>query len=205
MSDTEIAGYSYGTGAAAKFPISIDGLELLAKRVFLTDEDASYLPMAGEVISDRIGDELNVWYGFLGSHSHLVYCFTGTDGKIDNSYLTAVRKRFRQLILHTCNRPYDQDWLNFHHEIGLQHHRTKKNQTDSVQSVPTISHRYLVAFIHPIMATNKPFVAKKRHSEEEVEEIHAAWFKLPVMPVALSSYLHGVTVHGYLGQDDQSK
>lgn len=188
MSITEITGYTYGTGAVAESPISIDDFELLKKSVLFTDEDVRYLRMAGEVLSDQVEDVLDVWYGFVASHSHLVHYFTGADGQPDNSYLTAVRKRFGQWILDTCNRPYNQDWLNYQHEIGLRHHRSKKNQTDSVQSVSNISHRYLVAFIYPITATIKPFLAKKGHSREEVENMHAAWFKSLVLQVALWSY-----------------
>jgi protoglobin len=79
---------------------------------------------------------LNLWYGFVGSHPHLVYYFTGSDGQPNAGYLNAVRQRFSQWILDTCNRSYDQDWLDYQYEIGLRHHRSKKNQTDSVQSVP---------------------------------------------------------------------
>lgn len=82
----------------------------------------------------------------------------------------------------------DQDWLNYQHEIGLRHHRTKKNKTDKVQSVPNISHRYIVAFIYPITATIKPFLAKKGNSPDEVEKMHQAWFKSVVLQVALWSY-----------------
>ncbi len=87
-----------------------------------------------------------------------------------------------------CNRPYDQDWLNYQHEIGLRHHRNNKNQTDGVQSVPNISHRYMTAFIFPITATIKPFLTKKGHTPEEVDKMHQAWFKSVVLQVALWSY-----------------
>ncbi len=46
-------------------------------------------------------------------------------------------------------------------EIGLRHHRTKRNQTDDVNAVPSIHHRYMTAFIYPITATIKPFLVKK--------------------------------------------
>jgi hypothetical protein len=188
MSQKNIAGYTYGTKEAAKSPISIEEFELLKKSVLFTEEDKEYLRMAGKVLADQIDDVLDLWYGFVASHPHLVYYFTGPDGKPDVNYLTAVRHRFGQWILDTCNRPYDQDWLNYQHEIGLRHHRTKKNKTDKVQSVPNISYRYLVAFIYPITATIKPFLAKKGNSPDEVEKMHQAWFKSVVLQVALWSY-----------------
>jgi hypothetical protein len=144
--------------------------------------------MAGRVLADQIEDVLDLWYGFVASHPHLVYYFTGQNGQPNTDYLAAVRPRFGQWILDTCNRPYDQDWLNYQHEIGLRHHRSKKNKTDKVQSVPNISHRYIVAFIYPITATIKPFLAKNGNSPDEVEKMHQAWFKSVVLQVALWSY-----------------
>jgi hypothetical protein len=46
----------------------------------------------------------------------------------------------------------------------------------------------MVAFIYPITATIKPFLAKKGHSAEEVDKMHQAWFKSVVLQVTLWSY-----------------
>jgi hypothetical protein len=188
MSSKAIVGYTYGTGAVPRSPVSMEDLELLKKSVFFTEEDEKYLRMAGEVLADQVEEILDLWYGFVGSHPHLVYYFTGSDGQPNAAYLNAVRQRFTQWVLDTCDRPYDQDWLNYQHEIGLRHHRSKKNQTDGVQSVPNIAQRYLVAFIYPITATIKPFLAKKGHVSDEVEKMYQAWFKSVVLHVTLWSY-----------------
>jgi hypothetical protein len=187
MADTSIPGYTYGSEQVACSPLGLKDLEDLKKAVLFGPEDERYLRMAGEVLADQIEDVLDVWYGFVASHPHLVYYFTNGRGNANSEYLAAVRKRFGQWILDTCNRPYDQAWLDYAHEIGLRHHRTKKNQTDGVQSVPIVNHRYMVAFIYPITATIKPFLAKKGHSPEDVEKMHQAWFKSVVMQVALWS------------------
>lgn len=183
---TNIAGYTYGS--VPQSPVTLKDLEELKQAVLFTAEDAKYLKMAGEVLKDQIDAVLDLWYGFVGSHPHLVYYFAGPDGKPDADYLAKVRKRFGQWILDTCTRPYDQTWLNYQHEIGLRHHRTKKNQTDRVRSVPNVPLRYLIAFIYPITATIKPFLAKKGHSPDEVEKMHQAWFKSVTLQVALWSY-----------------
>ncbi len=183
---TNIPGYTYGSAAPSS--VTMKEFEELKKAVLFTAEDEKYLKMAGEVLKDQIDAVLDLWYGFVGSHPHLVYYFSGPDGKPDANYLAAVRKRFGQWILDTCYRPYDQTWLNYQHEIGLRHHRTKKNQTDRVQSVPIVPLRYLIAFIYPITATIKPFLAKKGHSPEEVDKMHQAWFKSVTLQVALWSY-----------------
>ncbi len=181
-----IAGYTYGS--VPQSPVTLKELEELKKAVLFSAEDEKYLKLAGEVLKDQIDAILDLWYGFVGSHPHLVYYFSGPDGKPDANYLAAVRKRFGQWILDTCTRPYDQTWLNYQHEIGLRHHRTKKNKTDNVSSVPNVPLRYLIAFIYPITATLKPFLAKKGHSPEEVEKMHQAWFKSVTLQVALWSY-----------------
>jgi hypothetical protein len=188
-----IPGYTYGTSQVAPSPLTLEDLDNLKKAVLFTEEDERYLRMAGEVLADQIEEVLDLWYGFVGSHPHLVYYFTDGKGNANAEYLAAVRKRFGQWILDTCNRPYDKDWLNYAHEIGLRHHRTKKNQTDGVNSVPVVNYRYMVAFIYPITATIKPFLAKKGHSAEEVEKMHQAWFKSVVLQVALWSapYVRG--------------
>lgn len=188
MKSTLIPGYTYGTAVVPPSPVSLEEFELLKKSVLFTEEDEKYLRLAGDVLADQVEAVLDLWYGFVASHPHLVYYFSGPDGQPNADYLAAVRRRFGQWILDTCQRPYDQDWLSYQHEIGLRHHRAKKNQTDQVQSVPHIPHRYLVAFIYPITATIRPFLANKGHSAEEVEKMHQAWFKSVVLQVALWSY-----------------
>ncbi len=187
MGVMNIPGYTYDSGSTARSPLTLEELEKLKKAVLFTEEDERYLRMAGQVLADQVEDVLDVWYGFVASHPHLVYYFTDGKGNASDEYLAAVRKRFGQWILDTCNRPYDQKWLNYAHEIGLRHHRTKKNRTDNVRSVPNVSFRYMVAFIYPITATIKPFLAKKGHSAEQVEKMHQAWFKSVVLQVALWS------------------
>ncbi len=187
MGVMNIPGYTYDSGSTARSPLTLEELEKLKKAVLFTEEDERYLRMAGQVLADQIEDVLDVWYGFVASHPHLVYYFTDGKGNASDEYLAAVRKRFGQWILDTCNRPYDQKWLNYAHEIGLRHHRSKKNRTDNVRSVPNVSFRYMVAFIYPITATIKPFLAKKGHSAEQVEKMHQAWFKSVVLQVALWS------------------
>jgi hypothetical protein len=183
---TSIPGYTYGT-TATKSPITIAELEDLKKSVLFGPEDVKYLRMAGDVLKDQTEAVLDVWYGFVGSQTHLVYYFTDGKGNANADYLAAVRKRFGQWILDLCNRPFDQEWLDYQYEIGLRHHHTKKNQTDGVKSVPVINHRHLIAFIYPITATIEPFLTKKGHSADIVEKMHQAWFKAVTLSVALWS------------------
>ena len=180
-----INGYTYGE--VGESPVSIADLELLKNTVLFTEEDEKYLKLAGEVLQDQINEVLDLWYGFVGSNEHLVKYFS-KDGKPNMEYLTAVRARFGQWIKDLCNKPYDQTWLNYQHEIALRHHSAKKNKTDKVDAEPIINYRYLVAFIFPITATIKSFLEKKGHNAETVEAMFAAWFKAVTLTVILWTY-----------------
>jgi hypothetical protein len=187
MQQATILGYTYGSAEVAHSPLTQADFDLLRQTVLWSDADERYLRMAGEALRDQVDDVMDLWYGFVGSHPHLVAYFAGADGQPIPEYLERVRQRFGQWILDTCNRPYDQDWLDYQHEIALRHHRAKKNQTDGVPAAPIIPLRYLIAFIVPITATIKQFLAAKGHTPEDVEGMHAAWFKSVVLQVTLWS------------------
>lgn len=185
---TSISGYAYGDSSLARSPVSLEEFEKLKQSVLFTEEDERYLRKAGEVLSPQVKEILDLWYGFVGSQKHLVHYFNGPDGKPDERYLAAVRQRFEQWVRDTCERTYDQVWLDYQHEIGLRHHRTRKNQTDGVQSEPLIPLRYILALIYPITATIKDFLRKNNDSDQEVEKMHQAWFKSVVLQVTLWSF-----------------
>ncbi len=188
MSSAQIAGYTFGAIDTPRSPLSIEDFDLLKKTVLFTDDDARYLQMAGQVLDDQVEDVLDLWYGFVGSHPHLVYYFSDREGNALQDYLAAVRVRFGQWIRDTCAARYDEAWLNYQQEIALRHTRAKKNRTDNADAAADhIPLRYLIAFIYPITATIKPFLAKKGHGTEEVENMYQAWFKSVVLQVTLWS------------------
>ena len=178
-------GYTYGQ--VGQSPISIADLDLLKKTVLFTTDDEKNLKLAGEVLQDQTNEVLDLWYGFVGGNEHLVKYFA-KNGQPNMDYLTAVRARFGQWISDLCNKPYDQTWLNYQHEIALRHHSAKKNKTDNVDAEPIINYRYMVAFIFPITATIKGFLAKKGHDVETVEAMYASWFKAVTLTVILWTY-----------------
>ena len=185
----EIAGYEFGTRSVVRSPLGIEDLDLLKQTVLFGEEDEEHLRMAGDVLEDQVEDVLDVWYGFVGDYPHLIRYFSDAEGQADTEYLGRVRGRFGQWILDTCRRPYDQEWLDYQQEIALRHTRDKKNQTDGAYETPDhISLRYIVAFIYPITATIRPFLANKGPSAEEVDKMHQAWFKSVVLQVTLWSY-----------------
>jgi Protoglobin len=183
----KIKGYGYGDSALKQSAVTLQDLELLKKTLLWSSDDDRFLKMAGEVLQDQTNEVLDVWYNYVGSNEHLVYYFT-ENGKPSERYLSAVRERFKQWILDLCNKPYDQEWLDYQYEIAMRHHTTKKNKTDHVDSVPIVHFRYLVAFIYPITATIKDFLKKKNHSQEDVEGMYNAWFKAVTLTALLWCY-----------------
>lgn len=190
MNETlSIPGYSYGTNAVSRSPVTMAEFELMKKSVLFGEEDVKYLRFSYDVLKDQVEAILDVWYGFVGSNPHLLASFTGkSDGKPIAEYLEAVRKRFGQWILDTARANYDQQWLDYQHEIGLRHHRTKKNLTDGAPAVDHVPFRDLFLLIFPVTFTLKPFLRKGGHAEEEVEKMYLAWIKSCLLQVTLWSY-----------------
>jgi hypothetical protein len=89
-----IAGYDFGAQTIARSPLGVEDLDLLKQTVLFTEEDEEYLRLAGDVLEDQADEVLDLWYGFVGSHPHLIYYFSDPDGEPDSDYLARVRERF---------------------------------------------------------------------------------------------------------------
>lgn len=184
-----IPGYTYGTHAVARSPVTLAGFELMKKSVLFGDEDIEYLRMSHGIVKEQVEDILDVWYGFVGSNPHLLASFSGeADGRPISDYLSGVRRRFGQWILDTARAEYDQKWLDYQHEVGLRHHRTKKNRIDGAPSTGIVPFRDLFPLIFPVTFTLKPFLAKRGHSTVDVDKMHAAWVKSCLLQVTLWSH-----------------
>jgi hypothetical protein len=138
VSQTNIPGYTFGTDAVAHSPVSLGELELLRATLLLGEDDLAALRRSGDLLAGRVEEILDVWYGFVGANPHLLAAFTGPDGRPDQAYLAAVRRRFGRWILDTARAEDDQAWLDYQHEIGLRHHRSGKNRTDSARAAEHI-------------------------------------------------------------------
>lgn len=184
----QIPGYTLGAPTGPQSPITAAAFEDMKKSVLFGEDDARYLRLSHDVVRDQVEAILDVWYGFVGSQPHLLASFTGQDGQPLGDYLAAVRRRFGQWILDTAAANYDQAWLDYLHEIGLRHHRAKKNRTDGAASTAIVPFRDLFLLVFPVTATLKPFLAAKGHAPEEVEKMHAAWVKSCLLQVTLWSH-----------------
>ena len=186
--ETAIPGYAYGSDEAARSPVPSEDLDLLKQTVLFSDQDRDALRLAGEVLEDQVESLLDVWYGFVASHPHLVRYFADAESRPIDTYLARVRARFGQWVHDLCRRDWDQAWLDYQEEIALRHTEAKKNRTDEAEGAPAeIPLRYLIAFIYPITATVREFLASKGHDEAQVEAMHQAWFKAVTLSVVLWS------------------
>jgi len=179
-----ISGYTYG--AAADSPVSLQDLENLKISVGWTDEDERYRRMAGDVLSDQTTPLVDHWRReIIGSIPNLSRHSRTPGGEPLPDYQTKSGLRFEQWVLDTCFRPYDQDWLNYQHEIALRHTSVKKNATDGVDSTPYVPLRDIITFIAVMNETIKPYLSAKGHSVEDVKNMHRAWTRSLQLQVAL--------------------
>lgn len=180
-----IPGYAFGSDTLAPSPVTADDVALLEATLLWSDDDDRHLRLAGEVLADQVDDVLDLWYGYVGSHAHLIRSFADADGVPDGAYLERVRARFAQWVRDVCERPRDAAWRDYQHEVALRHTAVKKNHTDGADAPPYVPLRYMIAFVFPITATMRGFLAAKGHDQAEVDAMHAAWFKAVVLHVCL--------------------
>lgn len=193
---TNIPGYTHGTAGVARSPVTLAEFQLMKQSVLFGEEDVGHLRRSHDIVRDQVEAILDVWYGFVGSTPHLLASFSDADaGKPLPDYLGAVRKRFGQWILDTARAEYNQAWLDYQHEIGLRHHRIRKNRTDGAASTPIVPFRDLFLLIYPVTHTLRPFLASQGHAGATVDAMHAAWIKSCLLQVTLWS-------HPYLNPGD---
>lgn len=174
----EIYGYSYGSPAVAVSTITLQQLEELKASVGMTGEDEQYLRLAGQVLADQTAQVVEHWrVRIIGGIPQLSRHSRTPEGNAIPEYTAKSNLRFRQWILDTCMRPYDQDWINYQEEITRRHTSEKKNQVDGVRSTPYVPLRDIIAFIAVMNETIRPYLGAKGHPAAEVDRMHSAWCK----------------------------
>jgi len=184
----DLPGYNPGTVEVAKSPLTMKELHELKSSALFTDEDMLYLRLSYDVLKDQADELVTMWRGIIAQHTHLaIYGFDRATGKPDEAYGAAVGKRFAQWVLDTARAEYNQAWLDYQYEIGLRHHRAKKNQTDQANTTPHIRGRDLIAFAAATVAPMRPYLEKGGHSAETVLRMQEAWWKSMILQVTLWS------------------
>lgn len=185
---SNIPGYNPGSPEVARSPITMKEWEELKASAFFSDEDVIYLRLSYDVLKDQVDDLLKVWRGIIFLHPHLrAYDENPQTGEVDTVYAKAVGRRFGQWVLDTAKAEYGQTWLDYQYEIGLRHHRTKKNKTDDGHTLGHIRARDLIAFSAAIVAPMKPYLERGGHSAEIVSRMYDAWWKSMILQVTLWS------------------
>jgi Protoglobin len=167
--------------------VGLDELRALEAAVGWTARDDRALRAAGEVLADQAETMVDSWRGEIGKQPHLAKWFFGPDGKPDEGYKAAVKKRFVQWVIDTCTRTRDEAWLDYQEEIGLRHTPAKKNATEGAHTPNLVPLRYVLAFAAPVIISAKEFLARKGHSAAEIEDMHEAWTKAVLLQMALWS------------------
>jgi hypothetical protein len=157
-----LSRYTMGSSEVAKSPLSMEDWDELKKSALFSEEDVFYLRLSLDALEDQIDDLIKTWRGIIFDQPHLrAYDEDPNTGKVDTEYSKAVGKRFGQWVIDTAKAQYDQVWLDYRYEIGLRHHRSKKNKTDAGHTLGHIRARDLIAFSAAIVVPMKPFLARK--------------------------------------------
>ena len=183
MLETRIAGYDFGR--VPRSAVSLDELHQLELALQFTEEDRQALRRASELISDHAEELVDGWRAIIGAHEFLSKSFFGPDGKPDERYKAAVKKRFVRWVVDLVTRPFDQAWLDYQQEIGQRHTPDKKNATEHAKTPPVVPLRYVLAFISPVSLSVRPLLQKSGVGAEEIDRMEAAWTKAVVLSVTL--------------------
>jgi hypothetical protein len=181
----DIAGYDFGK--VSRSPLSLRELHELEIALDFTAHDREMLARASAIISDHAEELVDGWRATIGAQEFLAKWFFAPDGKPDDHYKAAIKKRFVRWVVDLVTRPFDQAWLDYQHEIGLRHVPAKKNATDHAQTPSVVPLRYLLAFIAPVAQAVRPLLQKSGFDAEDVDEIHASWTKAVILSVTLWS------------------
>jgi hypothetical protein len=183
----DIAGYDYGTSRAAHSPVTPEELRALEASLGWTAADAEALRAAGVILCPQAEAMVDSWRAEIARQPHLVQWFFAPDGRPDDHYRAAVKRRFVQWVTDTFTRPRDQAWLDYQEEIGLRHTPAKKNHTDGTHTPNVVPLRYLLAFTVPVAASVRQFLDGHGLSDAEVDAMCAAWGKTVLLHVVLWS------------------
>jgi Protoglobin len=181
-----IPGYDFGSRASAQSPISLEELANLEQTLGWTSEDEQRLRTHSELFRSQAERMVDNWRAVIAAQPHLSSWFLGPDGKPDDAYKAAVKRRFVQWVVDVATRPHDQTWLNYQEEIGLRHTPEKKNKTDGAHTPAYVPLRYLLAFI-PVVTNVQQFFDPAIPDREERVAHERSWTKAVHLHVTLWS------------------
>ena len=185
MDNNHIPGYEFGSPAVPRSPVSLDELRLLEQACGFDSSALEQLRKAGAVLTARAEDLVNLWRSAIAEHPEMKQVFMGPDGQPDETYKSAVKKRFVRWITDSCEREHDQAWLDYQQEIGKRHTPAEKNRTDAAHTPCLVPLRYLIAFAAVVSTSIGPVLEEGGFSSTEVVKIQDAWTKSMILHLAL--------------------
>ncbi|MGH7984748.1 MAG: protoglobin domain-containing protein [Candidatus Binataceae bacterium] len=183
--NARIPGYEYDSRLLPHSPVSLDELRSLEQAAGFGEADREWLRRAAPILAPHAEEIVDGWRAAIAAHPEMARVFFGPDGKPDESYKAAVKKRFVQWVVDACERGHDQAWLDYQEEIGKRHTPVKKNQTERSQTPPVVPLRYLIAFSAIVSTTIRPLLEKSGCGTAEIQHIQDAWTKSMLLHLAL--------------------
>lgn len=183
--DLTIPGYSYGSTDVPSSPVSMDELRKLEAAVGWTREDAAWLLAAADILVPRAEAMVDCWRAAIASQPALLQSFLDAQGKPDEHYKAAVKRRFVRWVSDVCLQPHDQEWLNYQEEIGLRHTPAKKNRTDGGHTSTVVPQRYLIGFTAVVVTSARDFLAATMKPQSEIDRMQDAWTRAVLLNIAL--------------------
>jgi len=180
-----IPGYSYGSTDVPLSPVAMDELRKLEAAAGWTPEDAGWLRVAADILVPQAEAMVDRWREAIASQPALVLSFLDAQGKPDENYKAAVKRRFVRWVSDVCLRPHDQEWLNYQEEIGLRHTPAKKNRTDGGHTPPIVPQRYLIGFTAIVITSARDFLAATLKPQCEIDRMQDAWTRAVLLNIAL--------------------
>jgi hypothetical protein len=181
---TGIPGYDFGSVKSAHSPVSAEELRMLEQTLGWTAEDEQLLRKHAALFEAQAEKMVDSWRALIGAQPHLAQWFLAPDGKPDDEYKAAVKRRFVQWVMDVATRPHDQAWLDYQEEIGLRHTPEKKNKTDARHTPPLVPLRYLLAFV-PVMTPLDQFFESAIRDRAQLDAIERAWTRAVHLHVTL--------------------
>jgi hypothetical protein len=185
MSSSHIDGYDFGKAKVVRSPVTLAELREVEATVGWSEVDARVLAAHAGIFQQHAEEMVDTWRAVIGSQPHLAKWFFGPDGKPDEQYKAAVKKRFVQWVRDVVSRPRDQPWLDYQEEIGLRHTPAKKNETDGAHTPNVVPLRYLLAFVPVVTMSTRKFFASVPDGERQ--KLDDAWAKAVQLHVTLWS------------------
>ena len=182
---TKIPGYDYGS--VFHSPVLMNHLRSLEQAADFSEEDVKWLRAAGPVLASQAERIVDSWRTRIADHPDMMRVFFGPNGEPDDSYKAAVKKRFVQWVVDSCERPHDQQWLDYQDEIGKRHTPAKKNAAEHTYTPPVVPLRFLIAFSAVVATTIRPFLESSGRDASEIQRMQDAWTKSMLLQLALWS------------------